>query len=172
MVLEAEHFTGALWRGTHSWLTQADLAGSTGPGYLSALPDTDLRFETPYTSTISELQYTLNFTTTGTYYVWLRGYAPNAAGDSLYLALDDQPIVTLTGFAPGAWTWTNERITDSFNGTSAVATLTITGPGLHTLRLWQREDGLRLDRIILTTDSNYNPTNSGPTESERLGGSD
>lgn len=65
--------------------------------------------------------------------------------------------------------WTNEHIIGSFNGTSAVATLTITEPGLHMLRLWQREDGLRLDRIVLTTDNNYNPTGNGPTESGRFG---
>lgn len=44
---------------------------------------------------------------TGIYTVWLHGYAPNAAGDSLYVALDDQPAHTLTGFRPGAWSWAN-----------------------------------------------------------------
>ena len=45
----------------------------------------------------------------------------------------------------------------------------ISTPGLHTIRLWQREDGLRLDRIVLTTDSGYIPSGSGPFESNRHG---
>lgn len=166
--MEAEHFTWSLRRGSRPWVAQSSLAGSTGPGYLSALPDTDLSFETPYSNTNPELQYTVNFTTTGVYTVWLRGYAPNSAGDSLYLALDEQSVMTLTGFAPGGWTWTNQRSSDIANGVGEVAALEITEPGFHTLRLWQREDGLRLDRMILTVDNQYNPTGNGPAESDRI----
>jgi hypothetical protein len=110
--------------------------------------------------TSPELRYTINFATTGLYTIWLRGYAPNAAGDSLYVSLDDQPGVILTGFTPRKWSWANG---DAQGG---VVTIEMVEPGLHTLHLWQREDGLRLDRILLTTDSNYNPTGDGPPESE------
>lgn len=41
-------------------------------------------------------------------------------------------------------------------------------PGFHTLQIWLREDGLRLDRVLLTVDENYQPTGLGPAESERL----
>jgi hypothetical protein len=110
--------------------------------------------------TSPELRYTINFTTTGVYTIWLRGYAPNAAGDSLYVAIDDQSAVILTGFTPRAWGWANRSVQ------SQAATLTISEPGLHTLKLWQREDGLRVDRIVLTTDNAYNPSGSGPPESD------
>jgi hypothetical protein len=133
--------------------------------YQSALPDTDLQFTANYTATSPELQYAINFTTTGTYTVWIRGYAPAASGDSLYVALDNKPPTILTGFAPRSWSWASRR-NETFGGT---VSFTITKPGLHTLRLWQREDGLQLDRIVLTTDSNYNPTGNGPAESGRFG---
>jgi hypothetical protein len=123
------------------------------------LPDTDLQFTPPYT-TSPELIYTINITNTGVYTIWLRGYTPNAAGDSLAVALDDQPVATLTGFTPGEWSWANS---DTSGG---VVTIEITEPGLHRLHLWQREDGLRLDRILLTINGNYNPTGNGPAESE------
>jgi len=159
LVLEAEHFIGRTTRSGHSWLTQTVLSGYVGSGYLSAIPDTDVQFTGDYT-TSPEVQYTINVTTTGTYYVWLRGYAPNGAGDSVYLGLDGQPGATLTGFSPRAWSWAN------INSEGGLATLEITTPGVHRLYLWQREDGLRLDRIVLTTNSSYNPTGSGPPESE------
>lgn len=101
-------------------------------------------FNAAYTPTGPELSCTINFTTTGTYYVWLRGYALNAAGDSLYLALDDQPVMTMTGFAPNQWTWTSQQISGAATGTAGVATINVTEPGFHTLHIWQREDGLRL----------------------------
>jgi len=38
---------------------------------------------------------------------------PNAAGDSVYVGLDGQPLtgaVTISGFPPGAWAWRNELV--------------------------------------------------------------
>ena len=163
IVIEAEEFTAHIGRSNRSWLTQTILSGYQGSSYLNTLPDTDLRFTHPYTMTSPELQYALNFSTIGTYTIWLRGYAPNGAGDSLYVGLDDQPATTLTGFAPGAWSWAAK----SDNSQESQVTIEITNPGVHILYLWQREDGLRLDRILLTTNSSYNPVGSGPTESER-----
>lgn len=69
-------------------------------------------------------------------------YAPNEAGDSLYVGLDDQPPQAFSGFAPRTWSWTAKS--SDTPGNSVI--LTVTEPGLHTLRLWQREDGLKLDR--------------------------
>ncbi len=96
------------------------------------------------------------------YTVWLRGYAPNAAGDSLYVSLDDQPGVILTGFTPRQWDWAATR-GDAQGG---LVTIEVTQPGLPAFHVWQREDGVRLDRILLTTDSGYRPTGNGPVESE------
>jgi hypothetical protein len=160
VVLEAEHFGGNINRRGRSWLTQTILSDYTGSGYVSALPDTILNFTTGYTITSPELHYTINFTTTSIYTVWLRGYAPDAAGDSLYIALDEQTPMLLTGFAPQTWSWANRNPQDTS------VTIEVTEPGLHTLHLWQREDGLRLDRILLTTDSSYNPIGNGPPENE------
>lgn len=160
VVMEAEHFSGRIDQGNRTWLTQTVLSGYSGEGYVNTSPDTDLQFTTAYTTNSPELDYTLNFTTTGVYTVWLRGYAPNGAGDSVYIGLDNQPVTIVTQFAPRAWTWTRT------NTQGNPVTLEITQPGLHTLQLWQREDGLRVDKILLTTDGEYNPSGNGPPESE------
>jgi hypothetical protein len=160
VVMEAEHLSSLANQGEHRWLSQTNLAGYAGPGYLSAMPDTDIQYSTAYTMNSPELQSTFNVTTMGTYYVWLRGYAPNAAGDSVYVGLDEQAPDSLTGFAPRTWSWANN------DGQNNPVTIEITEPGVHTLHLWMREDGLRLDRILLTIDSGYNPVGSGPPESD------
>jgi hypothetical protein len=160
VVMEAEHFNGNLDRSNRSWLSQTDLPGYIGSGYLSSLPDTDLQFMNNYTTSSPELQYMINFTNTGTYYVWLRGYVPNGAGDSVYISLDDHIPTILTGFTPRTWAWAKNNIQ------SSPVTVEVTETGLHTFHLWQREDGLRLDRILLTTDSGYTLVGDGPSESE------
>ncbi len=160
VVIEAEHFAQNVARDGRSWRPETAIGGYVGEGYIAAWPDTDRQFITEVTTTSPELQYTINFTTTGTYYVWLRGYAPNGAGDSVYLGLDSAPNTVLTGLTPRMWDWAN---TDT---QSNPVTIEITQPGLHTLHLWQREDGIRLDRIVLTTASEYTPTGDGPPESQ------
>jgi hypothetical protein len=74
--------------------------------------------------------------------------------------MDETLPITLTGFAPGEWSWANS------DASGGVVTIEIAEPGLHTFYLWQREDGLRLDRILLTIDDGYIPTGAGPPESE------
>jgi YD repeat-containing protein len=49
----------------------------------------------------------------------------------------------------------------------SVAEVTISQSGLYTLSVVMREDGLRLDRLLLTTDTTYLPTGFGPVESVR-----
>ena len=165
VVLEAEQFTWQRGRGQQAWLTQSTLTGYMDTGYVTALPDVGLRVDDLQSSDVPELEYTIYFTTTGVYTTWLRGYALDGAGDSVYVSLAGATVLTpttysLTGFMPRTWAWTNQ----TSDGTPL--RLTIAEPGLYTLRLGIREDGLRLDRLLLTTDSGYTPTGNGPAESE------
>ncbi|UCG55653.1 MAG: SMP-30/gluconolactonase/LRE family protein [Phycisphaerales bacterium] len=41
----------------------------------------------------------------------------------------------------------------------------IPSAGIHTLDIWMREDGLKLDRVLLTADPDYDPADSEPAES-------
>jgi hypothetical protein len=163
VVLEAEHFSERVGSSDHDWLLQTSLPSYTGTSYLQALPDIDIPLVVP-SEAITTAPATgypiIQFTTPGTYTLWSRANAPNAAGDSLYVALDSQPVLTATGFVPGAWSWAKRATSGGF------VTIAVTEPGLHILHLWQREDGLRLDRILLTTDSGYNPDSDGPPESD------
>ncbi len=177
VVINAEHFAANIPAADEAWITSTALSGYTGTHYLGATPDRGTLHPTEAITGSPELQYLIYFTTplTGsgpaplTYTVWLRGYAIDAAGDSVHVGLDGQ-IVGVTGFAPGEWTWANLQIDESASPPDPpTATLVVDGPGLYTLSVWVREDGVRLDRILLTTDTTYIPSASGPPESPRVG---
>jgi hypothetical protein len=109
-----------------------------------------------------ELQYTLSFSTTGTYQVWLRGAGANGAGDSVYLALVPQGSqpgtpLAISGFLPGHWNWSQQTLD------GLPVTVTVSSVGLHTLYIWPREDGVRLDRLLLSSNPYYYPVGIGPT---------
>ena len=159
VVMEAEHFADGPASATHDWEIDTSLPGYTGTAYIRALPDIDLLVSTS-TLTDPSATYPIQFTNPGTYTVWSRANAPNAAGDSLYVDLNGQ-LVTVTGSGPGEWDWANLKLD------STPATMTITATGLYTLTAFMREDGLRLDRMLLTTDTTFVPTGEGPVESAR-----
>ena len=86
----------------------------------------------------------------------------------MHAGLDDSPT-TYGGYGisvtSGAWVWT-----DQVKNRSAAprATVSVTEPGTAVFSIWMREDGTALDKIILTTDSNYAPEAQGPAESARV----
>ena len=45
------------------------------------------------------------------------------------------------------------------------ATIDVPSPGEHVVNVWMREDGLILDKIVLSPDPDFKPTASGPIES-------
>lgn len=64
----------------------------------------------------------------------------------------------LTEFNNQSWQWR------SLTMSNTQPTIALTG-GMEDLNLWMREDGLRIDRLLLVTDTNYIPTGSGPAAS-------
>lgn len=109
----------------------------------------------------ARLDYEVEFSQTGTYYVWIRGRGPSGNDDSVHVGLDGSPATYGgLGLSPdrGGWDWTNEvdgnRVTVSVGST-----------GTHTLSLWMREDGTEVDKLVVTRDASYTPSDEGPPES-------
>lgn len=160
LVVEAENFIRLDNIDQTHWPIATSLPDYSGTGYLTALPDLGRRYS--LTDTLIdqlERQYRVSFSTPGTYTVWVRAYAPNGAGDSLYVTLNEQPVQSMTGFAPRQWSWRTQ------DGTPQPVTLVVTEPGQYLLKFWPREDGIRLDKILLTLDGTYIPQGVGPAES-------
>jgi hypothetical protein len=91
-----------------------------------------------------------------------------ADDDGVHLGVDGQP---LDGDGPieagepfSEWTWVGEYASGSR------VTLTVEEPGLYSVNLWMEDDGVMVDRLLLTTDEAYVPEAEGPAESAENAG--
>jgi hypothetical protein len=91
-----------------------------------------------------EVSFTITVATDATYTVWARILAPDGQSDSFYVVKDGAPWHLW--HVPGNRSWQWNRLS-----TTALQAGTVT------LAFRQREDGTRLDRIILSTDLNFVP---------------
>jgi hypothetical protein len=152
---EAENYRGRFSRSGLSWELRTLLSGYFGSGYMQALPNSGMTYDTGYTTTSPELQFQVVLPVTGTYYIWLRGYGGNSNDDSLHAGIDGQGSssadrITGCGWSGAGWIWCNS--------TSDGPRATLYGTwGLHTINLWMREDGFRVDRLLLAADSGFTP---------------
>ena len=161
--IEAEHFIQRISKNTHKWEPEK-LSGASITS-VRAQPDNGTSMPYPdYLTSSPRLDYRVNFTRTGIHYVWLRGFAKGPADNLVHAGLDGQPQSTAESIKIASyneWTWTG--ITE--NGTPAM--INVPSVGIHTLNVYMHQDGFRLDKIALTADKLWAPSNQGPPESSR-----
>lgn len=150
-------------RSGRGWQPSA-LDGSVGAA-MQAAPEGGRAISWTDASTASpELSVPIRFPGPGVYFAWVRAYAPNVAGDSLHLGLDGE-VQALSGYLTTRvlhrWNWFRTRINHP------PARVVVPAAGIHHLMIWMREDGIHVDRIILTTDPSFAPEGLGPPESPR-----
>ena len=117
-----------------------------------------------------ELRYVFEFPSSGTYYVWVRTRGASGKDDSCHVGLNGTPATyggNGLGDSSGSWVWANTV------GGSRV-TVDVPSAGTHTVNLWMREDGTEVDKIVLSPDSSYTPSGTGPDEQHKAsdGGGD
>jgi hypothetical protein len=141
----------------HSWNFNnwPDKPGYYGTGGMQAWPLNVHKCITQnYKNLSPEMRYQLLFPETGTYYVWVRGWANNDQENSVHIGIDHQEIPSSANInasnSPG-WKWTGSRMDGQR------ASISISNIGQHTVNVWMRENGYRVDRVIFTKDINYHP---------------
>jgi uncharacterized repeat protein (TIGR01451 family) len=159
--LEAESFNGNTARTiggvSYAWTEFSETPGFSGTGYIEAAP-ADGTATTTVTSnwptTSPQVDYTVTFNNPGTYYVWIRGYAGDAASAGAYVGVNgSSPAnarIDLQQF--NAWSWSNTAA-----GSSTPASITIPSAGTYTFNLWMRDSWVDIDRILLTRNPNFSP---------------
>jgi alpha-D-xyloside xylohydrolase len=153
--VESENPSTQLIPGDHSWILTNSIAGFSGTGYMEALPDNGTNITANVPSTSPELVYPVTFSATGTRYVWVRGYATNPSNDSVHVGINNNATTaTNITFANSynAWVWTNRT------GAGNTATITVSSTNAAAINVWMREDGFRIDRLLLTTNANFSAT--------------
>ncbi len=85
----------------------------------------------------------------GSYNFWIRTVAPDSHSDSYFLSMDgsviDSPWNTLAVAQSGEWRWNKIRSGKMMDA------------GNHVLEFRHREAGIKLDKIIITSDLNFTP---------------
>src|SRR6185369_11830275 len=160
VVFEAEHFSTNTPRVSHTWDLTSDGAAAGGQCMLSN-PNNGANVNTGYTTGSPQLDFPVKFTTTGTYQVWIRGLGAGTGDRTVHAGLDGTGPTTadrISGFSTG-YAWSKSTLD------GVVATINVTSAGVHTVNLWMREDGFRVDRILLTTNTGFVPSGTGPAES-------
>jgi hypothetical protein len=147
-VLEAESYFASVPSGDGSmtWEKRGDVTGFVGTGYM-AVPDRG-KANDPFDAAAARLDYAMNFTKPGRYYLWLRASGNNDGGASIHagigLQTEEWGLRIHTGHGRFAWTRS--------------PAFTIAKPGNHLFSIWMHEDGAMMDRLVLTSDKNYEPS--------------
>jgi len=94
----------------------------------------------------AKVNYKLKVETSGTYKIWLRSYGANDTSDSFYVQTDGGSKEA-KAFIAGDWRW--------------VKVSRYLSAGEHTLTISLREDGAKLDKILITSDSSFTPYGLG-----------
>jgi len=166
--MEAENYDDN-WPGLfHTWELVQPLTDASGSIAMQALPDIGHNYSSSdnYRENSPRLDFKVSFVKTGTHYVWVRGYASDESSDSCHAGLDDWADpngkrIKFDKIAEWGWFDTND------SSPPKRATLDVKSTGIHTVNIWMREDGAIIDKIVLTTNPAYTPSDEGPKESTR-----
>ncbi|MDO6461703.1 malectin domain-containing carbohydrate-binding protein [Granulosicoccaceae sp. 1_MG-2023] len=155
VAFEAEDFSASGSTATHQWVRSASAAAG-GQAFMVTTPDKGtLKTGGSGSPTLS---YRIFFNQPGLYYVWLRGYGDadssgEGKSDSLHAGLNGAVAASadkIEGFPPG-WHWSNQT------RDGVRASVTVPAAGEQAFTLFMREDGLKVDTIVLTKDPAWQP---------------
>jgi hypothetical protein len=143
----------------HDW----DPVNHLGVNAMEAIPDSGARIASGYVSSSPYLRFKVNFQKTGTHYVWLRGYC-QGSDNTAHVGLNGQSSAASANVklpVNKGWAWSGTTMG------GGRATVSVSKTGLQTVEVYMREDGLILDKVLITSSAAYAPAGSGPAESVR-----
>ena len=99
-----------------------------------------------------QAEYTFNIPQSGNYVIWGLVIAENDSNDSFFVAVDEGDFALWDTKQGAVWTW--DQVNSRYEADPVFFNLEA---GEHSLVIKQREDGTRLDRILITNDLEYIP---------------
>lgn len=143
-------------RSNHYWFCYSDINHTTECA-MAGVPNNASGWDPLVPSQSPELRYaSVSVPASGTYTIWVCGWGGAYDDDSLHMGYVDALQSTsdrITGFHPNRWVWSNITM-DLVGGVYQPARVTA-GEGDRVFNIWMREDGLRIDRILLTRSSTF-----------------
>lgn len=176
--LEAEQFVEQTQTEKRSWVIvdeTAEALASTkasGKAYVECRPDTRITHDdkliegenfSNYPGKIAILSYRVNFQTLGRYYVWVRTFSNGSEDNSVHVGIDGQwpSSGQRMQWCEGKnnWTWASkQRTAEQHCGVPHQIHLDVAQTGEHLIQFSMREDGFKMDKILLTTQRDFNPS--------------
>ena len=152
--------------------------GASNNAYLEILPDTRVTAEDELivgvnfsneAGQMGILHYKVNISSPGRYYVWARIFSMGAEDNGLHVGIDGtwpehgQRMQWCEG--KNEWTWGSAQRKELIHcGVAKEIYLDIEKAGIHDIQFSMREDGVELDKFLLTKDIDYVPNGEGPIE--------
>jgi hypothetical protein len=131
----------------NEWIVDTSVLGYRGTGFAYASPDLGtVCVAMPPLDCGVRMDFDLQATQPGDYYVHVRSYVADFKEDSIHVGLDGVYAAWFDTVEGAGWHWTS---------TPTPAITLDTQP--HVLNVWLREDGFRLDVIYLSTDGTPPP---------------
>ena len=157
--IEAEHYSNTGTNGEHSWQLEKDFGRSGDsmkvyPEISGTVDDADIKTSSAY------LEYNVYFTNAGTYTwdVYRMPTLDERGSSRVAVAIDDGAPTVLRGTS----TYSGSRSkTDACshgvltNIEKLSTTVTVSEPGMHTLRIYSVSPSVTIDKAVLTLDSVY-----------------
>jgi PKD repeat protein len=100
--------------------------------------------------------YTVTISTAGQYILWGRVLAINGEDDSFFVNIDGGTDNLWDVQRGSSWVW--DQV---YNRGGANPTVFTLSAGVHTIRVKQREDGTKVDKLLLTNNRSYTPSGVG-----------
>jgi hypothetical protein len=154
--LEAEEeapLNGESWKITSPLLVKDDPLASNG-SYVEVLGGNNSTAAAPATEGVLSLAFSQT-ETSASFTIWARVKAATTGDDSFWFKMDGGAPINASLPLGTAWHWVQIKA----SGSSTAAKFTL-DRGSHTLTIAYREDGAKLDQIIITSNPNYNPGSS------------
>lgn len=161
--VEAEHFDANIERGGNQWEETGPTGGFTGELGMTVTSGSTVDTPDGYVDNSPRMDYEINFVKSGTHYVWILAWGAGGGDDSCHVGLDGEESDTSDRMSG----WNAQYRWSNGNMDTSTSTFEVTSVGVHTLNLYMRENGLIVDKIVLTMNPDYTPEGDGPPESPR-----
>lgn len=115
---------------------------------------------------LAVLNYKVNFKSAGKYFVWARLYSTGPEDNSIHVGLNNTwpKSGERMQWCQGKrnWTWeSKQRTKEEHCGVARQIFINVPSAGVHTFQISMREDGVEVDKIVLSKSYNK-PTGKGP----------
>jgi hypothetical protein len=150
VVIEAENFNeNNQQNDLVRWQISNGQSGFSGSGYVHVADGSVIN--NGVATDNSRLIYNIEFTSGGNYIIWVRRWAPDGAGNSVFATLGGLQSSGIDNTADeGTWIW------------KSLGTVSLSEAGVYKLEIIRREDGYLVDKVVIN--SGVTPEGEGTVE--------